>query len=403
MLSLAKNKNVQQKLLAWYDVYARDLPWRHTKDPYKIWVSEIMLQQTQVDTVVPYYQKWIKAFPTVRALANAPLEEILRHWAGLGYYRRARMLHKAAGELISSHQSQLPPDVERLMQIPGIGRYTAGAISSIAFNRPSPLVDGNVIRILSRIFEIRDDVMLADTIKTLWQLAELLVDPKRPGDFNQAMMELGATVCTPDLPQCLTCPLQKECSAYKTGSQNKLPVKLKQEKLQKTKAAALVLCNAQNKILIEQQPKEARWGGLWMFPVRQNKRTIERDFGIRLNKNLPTLTIRHGFTKYMIEMEVFFKTTDLRLQTTDYGLKAKSKKKSKPNNPQLMKTYRLSTMDHGQKVIREGSQPPYESSKHAKSKWITVKDFSQFAFPSHHKKIADYLVENNRGRKCTWI
>jgi A/G-specific adenine glycosylase len=202
---------IRQKLLHWYDRNKRDLPWRHTQNPYAIWLAETMLQQTQVKTVLPYYEKFLRAFPTVAALDRAPLEKVLRTWSGLGYYRRAENLKKAARQIVRDHAGQLPQEFSALRQLAGVGDYTAGALMSIAFGRRYPAVDGNVRRVLGRVFAIDNERQLQDR-------ARQLVSRSRPGDFNQALMELGATLCAPSAPQCQRCPLRAHCAATLHGN-----------------------------------------------------------------------------------------------------------------------------------------------------------------------------------------
>ncbi|HSG04908.1 MAG TPA: A/G-specific adenine glycosylase, partial [Nitrospiria bacterium] len=198
---------LRKHLLAWYRKSRRDLPWRRTRDPYHILVSEIMLQQTQVDTVIPYYHRFLKAFPTVSKLSRAPERKVLKLWEGLGYYSRARNLHRAAKEVHSGFEGKVPDTLEKLESLPGIGRYTAGAVASIAFDRRTPIVDGNVKRVLCRLFAIEDDPAATSVKNRLWELAESLVPGKSPGDFNQALMEFGATLCRPRNPSCGECPV----------------------------------------------------------------------------------------------------------------------------------------------------------------------------------------------------
>lgn len=213
-------------LLGWYDRVRRDLPWRRTDDPYAIWVSEAMLQQTQVATVIPYYRRFLARFPTVHALASAPEVDVLKHWEGLGYYSRARNLHKAAGVVVSECNGTLPDTLDGLQSLPGIGPYMAAAVASIAFNRPVPVLDGNVERVLTRLHGISDPAREKATHQRLWALADDLLSIDRPGDHNQAMMELGATVCTPRAPDCPGCPFTGDCKAERAGNPESYPVKL---------------------------------------------------------------------------------------------------------------------------------------------------------------------------------
>ena len=258
-------KTLQRKLLSWYARNKRDLPWRRTKDPYRIWVSEVMLQQTQVDTVIPYYERWMKRFPTINALAKASLDEVLKVWEGLGYYARARNLHKAAKLIREEHKGKFPDSYEEIHRLPGIGDYTAGAISSIAFNLPTPVLDGNVTRVLCRLFAIRQDPKSPKTQEKLWRLAGSLLPKKNPGDFNQALMELGALVCLPELPRCLFCPLPSACEARKIGLELSLPVRTQKKPLP-TVSVSVALLWKDGKLLIQRRPEQGLLGGLWEFP-----------------------------------------------------------------------------------------------------------------------------------------
>ena len=193
----------RRALLAWYDANRRDLPWRRTSDPYAIWVSEAMLQQTRVETVIPYYERFLARFPDIESLATADLDDVLGEWAGLGYYSRARNLRRAAQVVVEDHNGRLPDDIEGLRSLPGVGRYTAGAVASIAFDREEPIVDGNVARVIARLLDIGENIKNPDVERRLWKVAGELARGKRPGDLNQSIMELGATICTPRSPRCL--------------------------------------------------------------------------------------------------------------------------------------------------------------------------------------------------------
>lgn len=305
-MKVKSNLDLAVLILPWYKKNSRPMPWRETKDPYKIWVSEIMLQQTQVQTVIPYYKKWIKRFPDLNTLAAAPEGDVMKHWAGLGYYRRARMLHKAAQEILKQYgeKASLPSTAEELIKLPGIGPYTAGAIASIAFDQKTAILDGNVIRILTRIFGLNDDIAKPKTIQKLWGISKSVLPDKNIGDFNQAMMELGATVCSPKNPNCEICPAKKNCKAFALGAPEDFPVKSNREKIKKIKTAAFILKN-NGKVLLEKQPANGRWGGLWMFPHGKTKQEVAQRFKIGENKGLKALTVSHGFTKYQVSLEVF--------------------------------------------------------------------------------------------------
>lgn len=264
------NATFARRLLRWYDRTKRDLPWRicaagsAAPDPYHVLVSEAMLQQTQVASVVPYFHRFIARFPTLADLAGADEQEVLRLWQGLGYYSRARNLRKAAQTIITTHAGTLPRDVDRLLELPGVGRYTAGAVASIAFGQRSPILDGNVARVLCRIDKITADPRDKPTRDLLWHRAEAILPQRRLGDFNSALMELGAIVCTPRSPQCLLCPVRGHCEAFAAGIQEKIP------KPRKAKTTPLlqrhVYCIRRGADwLIEQRPPTGRWAGMWQF------------------------------------------------------------------------------------------------------------------------------------------
>ncbi len=255
---------IQRTLLAWYRAHARDLPWRRTRDPYRIWLSEVMLQQTRVETVVGYYTRWVAALPTVEVLAAADEDQVLKLWEGLGYYRRARNFHRAAKVVVVERAGRLPTDAKTWLTLPGVGRYTAGAIASIVFGEPVPVLDGNVKRVLSRLFRIESSIDDKVTIDALWDVAARLVPGDAAGDFNQALMELGARVCVPRRPSCLVCPLADPCRARRAGVQEKLPVrKAKRPVPYRDDVAALV--SRGGRYLLAKRP-EGLLGGLWEFP-----------------------------------------------------------------------------------------------------------------------------------------
>ncbi|MBW2461487.1 MAG: A/G-specific adenine glycosylase [Deltaproteobacteria bacterium] len=231
---------VRQILLSWYDTAARDLPWRRTRDPYAIWVSEIMCQQTRVDTVIPYYGRFLERFPTPSALAKAGEDEVMSLWSGLGYYRRARLLHAGVKEVVASYGGQVPRDAAARRALPGVGRYTCGAIGSVAFGLPEAIVDGNVARVLSRLHAIDAPLGTAASDKQLWALAGGLAAGPRPGDLNQALMELGALVCTPKSPSCDACPVRGECGAREADRVDELPVPKKKKKPREVTMVAVV-------------------------------------------------------------------------------------------------------------------------------------------------------------------
>ncbi len=249
-------------LLRWYRRARRDLPWRKDPTPYRVWVSEIMLQQTTVATVIPYYERFLKRFPSVAALAAASEDDVLKHWAGLGYYSRARNLRKAAQSMASG----FPSDYEAILDLPGVGRYTAGAIGSIAFQKPWPLVDGNVARVFSRLFGLKGRAKDPAFLKTLWPLAEKLVHVKSPGDWNQALMDLGATVCTPESPSCGACPLSSQCVAFAKGLQDRFPLSEKMKAPVPVKWDCLWIEDRGKVLLWKRDEKERLLKNLWGLP-----------------------------------------------------------------------------------------------------------------------------------------
>jgi A/G-specific adenine glycosylase len=262
-----------RELLAWYAQNGRDLPFRRTRDPYAIWVSEVMLQQTQVSTVLPYYERWMKRFPNVTALARASEQQVLASFQGLGYYSRARRLQAAARVVVQRHGGQIPSELEALRALPGIGDYSAGAIASIAFSRREPLVDGNVLRVLCRVYALRGDPTRAALKQRIWSLAAELVPAEAPGDFNQALMELGATLCTPRAPRCEQCPWRASCKAHRLALEEKLPELPERKAVTAVRAVAGVLRRADEILLIRLPANAPRWAGLWVLP------TVELDAG----------------------------------------------------------------------------------------------------------------------------
>lgn len=257
----------RQKLLAWYDENKRDLPWRRSKNPYHIWVSEIMLQQTRVDTVIPYYERFLDWFPTVESLANAPEERLLKAWEGLGYYSRVCNMQTAAQQIMSEFEGNFPSTYEGISSLKGIGPYTAGAISSIAFNLPQPAVDGNVMRVLARLFEVNHDIGNPSNRKIFQAMMEILIDPNRPGDFNQALMDLGSDIEAPVNPRPEESPVKEFSAAYQHGTMDRYPIKAPKKKPIPIFLKALVVQNSQGKFLLEKNESEKLLAGFWHFPL----------------------------------------------------------------------------------------------------------------------------------------
>lgn len=269
------------RLLDWFADSNRPLPWRGTEDPYRIWVSEIMLQQTRVEAVVPYYERFLRAYPAISALASAPLEEVLAQWAGLGYYRRARMLHEAARILVAKHGGRMPATHGEILELPGVGAYTAAAIASIAFDEPQAALDGNAYRVLARLADYRSDLARASARKPLQQIARSMIEsvpPGRRGDFTQALMELGATLCVPRRPRCSSCPWMECCEGFAAGTAPSLPTKASERPPKHVSLAVLVLRNA-GRVLLRRRPPEASvMPGFWELPAGETLEAAHGEF-----------------------------------------------------------------------------------------------------------------------------
>jgi A/G-specific adenine glycosylase len=312
---LELHRQVRRALLAWFDRHKRDLPWRRDRDPYRIWVSEIMLQQTQVATVVPYFERFLAAFPTIAALAAADEQEVLRLWEGLGYYRRARDLHRAARCLVAGHGGRFPDDPEAVAALPGIGRYTQGAILSQAFDRRLPILEANSQRVLCRLLGEAGDPRQGPVRRRLWAAAEELLPRRRVGDFNQALMELGALVCMPAAPRCAECPLAGVCAARRQGKQEEIPRRAAAPEPVAVQEAAVVVRRG-GRVLLAQRPATAnRWAGMWEFPhgpLRDGEpheaaavRVLMELTAVRADLGPELLTVRHGVTRYRITLTCF--------------------------------------------------------------------------------------------------
>lgn len=269
-----KIANFQREFLQWYAKERRLLPWRETKNPYYIWVSEIMLQQTQVATVIPYYYRFIEWFPTVADLAAAPEDKLLKAWEGLGYYSRVRNMQSAAQQVVADYDGEMPDTIEGLSSLKGIGPYTAGAVGSIAFDIPEPAIDGNVMRVFSRLFEVSDDIAKPASRKTFDGLVREVISHEDPSSFNQAIMDLGATICTPTSPKCETCPLKEYCGAYAAGTMTEYPVKSKKVKSRPVYYLGKTVVNEAGEFLIEQRASTGLLANLWTFPLVEVSKEI---------------------------------------------------------------------------------------------------------------------------------
>jgi A/G-specific adenine glycosylase len=301
------NMEFSTRILAWYEKHARTLPWRGSENAYAIWVSEIMLQQTRVETVIPYFERWLRLFPSVAALAEAPEQQVLSAWEGLGYYSRARNLHKAAKMVVSEFGGEIPREVAQLRRLPGIGRYTAAAIASIAFNQDVATLDGNLRRVFSRVFNVAVPADSPVGEEQLWALAQEHLPPGRAGDYSQALMDLGASICLPKNPLCLICPLGEICQARALGVQEQRPVlKPKAAVPHKRKGAAVILQDGN--VLLCQRPATGLLGGLWEFPAAEVDAdspealiaAIETEYRLRVHPLARLGEFRHGYTHFTL-------------------------------------------------------------------------------------------------------
>ncbi len=305
---------INESLLRWYRKERRDLPWRRSRDPYAIWVSEIMLQQTQVKTVLPYFERWMQAFPTVKDLATAPESKVLKLWEGLGYYSRARNLQKSAILVKDQYAGNLPSTRKEILALPGIGPYTAGAILSIAFGVRASVLDGNVKRVLSRLRRLKENGKTSKSEKRLWAEAERILPEKDVGDFNQALMELGAQVCIPQKPHCMICPLKKLCQAHLKADVQNFPPPKPQPVIKKIDVSAAVLFR-RGKIYIQQRVEKGLMAGLWEFPggkIEKNEspekcivREIREELGLEMTIEEKLIVIRHSYTQFRVTLHVF--------------------------------------------------------------------------------------------------
>ncbi len=311
-----QEQRIAKQLVDWYRASHRDLPWRNTTNPYAIWLSEIMLQQTQVATVLPYYDRFLARYPTVQALADAPIDEVLKSWEGLGYYARARNLHKAAQKIVSEHQGQFPNTLEDVHALPGIGESTAGAILTFAFHKPHAILDGNVKRVLSRLYAVEKPVKEKDATALLWEKYRALL-PEIPADaydFNQAIMELGATLCTPKNPDCSRCPWQTDCKAHAQGRQQELPVKTPAKTTPHYTIGVGVIWK-EDRVLIGLRPAEGLLGGLWEFPGGKCeegeaitdciRREIKEETDLDVQVGARIAVVKHAYTHFKITLHAY--------------------------------------------------------------------------------------------------
>jgi A/G-specific adenine glycosylase len=303
---------LSRRLLNWYRKHGRTLPWRDHPDPYAVWVSEIMLQQTRVETVIPYFEKWMKLFPDINTLANASEQDVLNAWEGLGYYSRARNLHKAAKIVALKFNGKLPRDLRDLRSLPGIGRYTVGAIASMTFGMDEPTLDGNLRRVFARLFDVEEFADSPTGEKILWELAAQNLPKGQAGDYNQALMDLGATICVPKNPRCLLCPLMKICESRKNGTQEVRPV-LKAKKMSPHYIHAAAVIINRGRVLLAQRPPKGLLGGMWEFPngrvnadpAAELTKAINAAYSLKIKKKEALGVIQHAYTHFKVTVHAF--------------------------------------------------------------------------------------------------
>ena len=360
-----KITSFREKLLAWYDANKRDLPWRKTQNPYKIWISEIMLQQTRVDTVIPYYERFLDWFPTIADLAQAPEEKLLKAWEGLGYYSRVRNMQKAAQQIMEDHGGVFPSSYDEISKLKGIGPYTAGAIASIAFGLPEPAVDGNVMRVLARLFEVDYDIGIPTNRKIFPAMMEVLIDPDRPGDFNQALMDLGSDIESPVNPRPEESPVKEFSAAYQHGTMDRYPIKAPKKKPVPVYLTAFIIKDSQGRYLLEKNEREGLLSGFWHFPL------IEVD---SLSENLAQLSLLDGKDQAEDNLEV------LSFEQ-DYDLAIDWQDKSYPIVQHVF-SHRKWQVQIRYGLVKEGVQQSSESTV-----WLKPDEFSDYPFAKPQQKI----------------
>jgi A/G-specific adenine glycosylase len=357
-------ETLQTKLLAWFDENRRELPWRATRDAYRVWVSEVMLQQTTVAAVVPYFERFLRAFPTLEALARADEERVLKLWEGLGYYRRARHLHAAAKQLVAHHKGTLPDDPAVWESLPGVGRYILGAVLSQAFDRRLPIVEANSLRVLARLFGYRGDPREGEGKAWVWSAAEAVLPQTRVGDFNQALMELGALVCTPAKPACDKCPLRRQCVANREGLQEQIPPKKKPPAITEVSEVGVVIRDGVKVLLCKRRSDAGRWQNMWEVPHAERRDSEELpEAAVRVAKELTGLvvkpgadvmTIRHGVTRFRI------------------------------------------TLACVEATVRRGE---FAAGAYAEGKWVKPADLANYPVSSPQRKLMTELAEPNRQKR----
>ena len=384
MWSEEKIASFQEKLLAWYDKEKRDLPWRHSNNPYHIWVSEIMLQQTRVDTVIPYYHRFLETFPTIESLANAQEEELLKVWEGLGYYSRVRNMQKAAIQIMEEFGGEFPSTIEEIQTLKGIGPYTAGAIASIAFNLPEPAVDGNLMRVISRLFEIGLDIGNPSNRKVFQAVAEKIISKERPGDFNQALMDLGSDIESPVTPHPEDSPVKEFSAAYLNGTMHLYPVKIPKKKPVPMKWQAFVIQNEEGQYLLENNTYADLLSGVWHFPLIRDYTPTDKQLSLLdaiaevvedyPNKNIPLETQFESIYQLKIQK-------DKKLQGTVKHIFSHQKWEIEVTIYEVQENYRI------------------EELSDRELRWVEAPEFRKMPFSKVQTKLWEHVsgqLENNK-------
>ena len=361
-INTSKNHQFTQAVLDWYAEHKRPMPWRETKDPYKIWISEIMLQQTRVDQAWPYFERFIGEFPTVFDLAEADQQRVMKAWEGLGYYSRARNLHAASKTIVTEYDGKLPQGYDEIIKLKGIGPYTAAAITSIAFGRPNAVVDGNVIRVITRFYGIEDDVRSAKTTKQVQQHVDELISNNQPAEFNQGLMEIGSTVCKPTNPDCTHCPISFDCIATKIAKTDVIPYKSPAKKKPHKHIGVGIIEREDGKVLIALRPEDVMLGGLWEFPggkqeegetIQQTvERELQEELGVEVTTYKEFMKLKHVYSHFSITMHAY-----------------------------------LCRLISG--------KPSPKSSQEIK--WVEISELEQYPFPKANKRLTEKLMGKGQG------
>lgn len=346
MQTLEKKDEFRNSLLSWYEEVKRDLPWRKTNNPYYIWVSEVMLQQTRVDTVIPYYERFITQYPTMEKLAKADEDELLKMWEGLGYYSRVRNLQTGVQEVVEKYDGKVPQTRKEIQSLKGVGPYTAGAVLSIAFGVPEHAVDGNVMRVISRLCLVEDDITIPKSKKIFENIVMDLIDEQDPSSFNQGLMELGATICTPK-PACLLCPVQEHCAAFHEGRQIEFPVRTKKKAGKVIPMGSFVIQNKQGDFLLRKRPSKGLLANLWEFPMIELNTKEEPDetfmsyFGMEVNVLSTITSFRHIFTHLTWEINSYYANLNDKKIPEGYAFFTKEEVELMPKPVPVLKVWAI--------------------------------------------------------------